>query len=148
VDTSSSRELLGSLDARVILDAYEVCEDDLLHAEVELRNVGGASLEIDSDKPLTASMLDPLSLAAVGGFRGWVAGVGLRMKLEPGGTTRLPLLLGTHHGTPDVRRSLPPGRYLAQARVPVHTMRADNSGYETSFVDAPLVELRIVPKVK
>jgi hypothetical protein len=97
---------------------------------------------------LGASLLDPRSLATVGGFRGWIAGVGVVIRLAPDDTTRLTVLLGTHEGGPNVRAALPAGIFLAQVRVPIHTMRADDSGYDTNYVEAPLVEIRIVPHMR
>jgi hypothetical protein len=147
MDASSLETLLDSVKAQFVLSAYECEEDETPRAEVELRNVGSANLVFHSGRPLSASLLEPLSRASVGGFSGWIAGVGVVVRLAPGDTTRLPVLLGAHQGGPDVRAALPPGRFLAQVRVPIHTMRANDSGYDTNYVGAPLVEIRIVPKV-
>jgi hypothetical protein len=143
VDGLSLRELLDSLEAQLLLDAHEIEVGETVRAEVELRNVGSATLEFQSGRPLTASLLDPLTLAPVGGFRGWMAGVGIEMSLAPNATARLLVLLGTHY---DGRRALPPGIYLAQVRVPIHTMSPDESRYDTIYIVASLVEVRIVPK--
>jgi hypothetical protein len=132
VDGLSLRELLDSLEAQLLLDAHEIEVGETVRTEVELRNVGSATLEFQSGRPLTASLLDPLTLAPVGGFRGWMAGVGIEMSLAPNATARLLVLLGTHYGGPDGRRALPPGIYLAQVRVPIHTMSPDESRYDTN----------------
>jgi hypothetical protein len=147
MDSSSRKELLDSLDAELMLDGIDVEEGEWVRSEVVLRNVGRNTLEFHSGRPLRASLLDPSSLAYVGGFVGWIAGVGILIRLGPGDTTPLPVLLGTERGGPDIRLALPPGIYLAEVRVPIHTMSADNSRYETNYLAAPPVEIRIVSKL-
>jgi len=148
VDALSLKTLLDSVEARLVLSAYEIKEDETARAEVEVRNAGNENIEFHGGKPLSASLLDPLTLASVGRFSGWIAGVGFVIRLAPGDTTRLPVLLGTHQSGPDVRVALPPGIFLGQVLVPIHTTHADDSGYDTNYVEAPLVKIRIIPNMK
>jgi hypothetical protein len=146
VDGPSLKKILDSLEAEVLLDTGEIEEDQMIRAEVELRNVGIETVEFASGRPLAASLLETQTRTRVGGFVGLVAGVGVQITLGVGDTNRLTVLIGTHCGDHNVRRALLPGTYLVQVRVPIHTLSSDHSSYETSYAEAPLVEIRITPR--
>ncbi len=86
---------------------------------VILRNVGETRLDLESEQPLLAVIIDPVTGREVGGGSGFVAGTGLLVRLNRGQEQAVLLLLGTAGLSLDVGYAVPPGHYFVKARLPV-----------------------------
>ena len=64
---------------------------------------------------ITAAVTDPGSGGVVGGFIGWQTLPLILFRVAPGGSERVPLLIGTTSSTPRLGYAIPPGTWAAQA---------------------------------
>jgi hypothetical protein len=102
-----------------------VCDD----AIVVLTNVGDVQIEI-SMGAASVALVDPNSGVIVGGFHGAVAASAQIVKLDPGQRVEIHALVGTTSYQRDLGYVVPPGRYVARARIPV----SPGSGTESVHV--------------
>jgi hypothetical protein len=86
-----------------------------LHHGLLVRDRSGAGLAIATNGGLTASVVDPASGEVVGGFVGWQTLPGVVFRVPPGGTERIPLLIGTASTSERIGYVVPPGDWGVQA---------------------------------
>ncbi len=92
-----------------------------------IRDRSGAGLAIATNGRLTASVVDLAAGDVVGGFAGWQTLPGVVFRVPPGGTGRIPLLIGTASADERLGYTVPPGDWGVEATL---TFLAD--------ADAPL----------
>jgi hypothetical protein len=134
------------LEASVALDQEELEVGGFYPGVVHLRNLGEEAINIESEQPIAAAILDPSTMERVGGYNGWVAGTGLTIHLRPGGAVTVPVLVGTARRKDDKILALPPGQYLVEVDVPILELRPDSEGYERSYLRLPSVQVQVVAK--
>ena len=74
-----------------------------------VRNGGAEAVRIRTNGTVTATIVDPATHRAVGSFAGAQTLALVTFVLEPGGETRLPLLVGTASLDPHLGFAVPPG---------------------------------------
>lgn len=120
--------LLGPAEAGVELDGPAVVRSGhTLQHGLLVRDRSGAGLAIATNGRLTASVVDPATGDQVGGFAGWQTLPGVVFRVPPGGTERIPLLIGTASVDERLGYTVPPGDWGVEATL---SLRAD--------ADAPL----------
>lgn len=125
-------------------EELEVGESGLGH--IQLRNIGVERIEIHSDQPVVATILDRSNKERVGGYTGWIAGTGLVIRLGSDETATIPVLIGTTSRRGDEIVTLPPGDYLIKVDLPILELRPDEDGYERSHLQLPLIPIKFVEK--
>jgi hypothetical protein len=120
--------LLGPAEAEAELDGPAVVRSGhTVHHGLLVRDRSGAGLAIATNGSITASVVDPATGEEVGGFAGWQTLPGVVFRVPPGGTERIPLLIGTASTSERLGYVVPPGDWGVQATL---DLRAD--------ADAPL----------
>ena len=76
-----------------------------------VRNYAGAVLAIATNGAVTASVVDPRTDEVVGGYAGFQTLPLVMFRVPPGGTERIPLLIGTASYTGRLGYAVPPGRW-------------------------------------
>ena len=76
-----------------------------------VRNHAGAVLAIATNGAVTASVVDPRTDEVVGGYAGFQTLPLVMFRVPPGGTERIPLLIGTASYTGRLGYAVPPGRW-------------------------------------
>ncbi len=94
---------------------------------------------LDCGQPLIGSLLNS-SLEVVGGYSGWVDGMGQVIDLAPGETASVPVIFGTASVREGLGYVVPPGRYLL--KVQMRLQRGHGS------LTAPLTPITITPRVQ
>ena len=111
------------------------------HGRLVLRNNGRERIgPLNTGQPLVGSLLNA-SHEAVGGYTGWIAGTGLAIDLEPGGSASINVIFGTASSREELGYALPPGEYWLKVQVPLRHGR----GEPASALAVPLTRITIVP---
>ena len=100
-----------------------------------VRNRSSRRLELESEQPQLASVVEPGTDRAVGRFVGAVAGTGLLLPLAPGDETTINVLVGTA-SCDGTRYALPPGRYGVRV---AFTLRDATTTHSLVSPEVPLV---------
>ena len=79
-----------------------------------VRNHADAELAIATNGMVTASVVDPRTGDVVGGYSGFQTLPLVMFRVPPGGTERIPLLVGTASFTPRLGYAVPPGSWGIQ----------------------------------
>ena len=109
-------DLLDPGEAEVELDGPAVVRSGhTLRHGLLVRNRTGGDLQIATNGHVTASVVDPLTGEAVGGFSGAQVLPLIMFRIAPGGTERIPLLTGTASFTDRLGYAVPPGTWGLQA---------------------------------
>ncbi len=117
---------IPGLEVTLLLDQSTIASGSDGRAHVRFENEGDEPLEIETDSPLTARLLDPVSNDTIGFFGGAIAGVGKTLRLQPGDVETIPVIFGTT-SPPDVEGySAPPGDYLIECVIPVYGEPGEN----------------------
>src|SRR5271165_5681493 len=80
-----------------------------------VRNRTDGELQIATNGHVTAWIVDPQTGEEVGGFSGWQTLPLVTFRIGPGGTERIPLLIGTASFTVRLGYAVPPGNWGLQA---------------------------------
>lgn len=125
--------LLAPDEAAVELDGPAVVRSghELRHGLL-VRDRSGAGLAIATSGQVTGSVIDLATGEVVGGFSGWLASVMVVFRVPPGGTERIPLLIGTASSRERLGYVVPPGdwgvrttlRFIADEQPPNDRERA------------------------
>jgi hypothetical protein len=108
--------LLDSAQAEAELDGPAVVRSGhTLDHGLLVRDRSGAGLAIATNGSITASVVDPATGEVVGGFVGWQTMPGVVFRVPPGGTGRIPLLIGTASTSERIGYVVPPGDWGVQA---------------------------------
>jgi hypothetical protein len=117
-------EPMGPQEADAELDGPAVVRSGYtLRHGLLVRNRSGAELAIATNGHVTAVVVDPDSGEVLGGFSGAQVLPLIMFRVPPGGTERIPLLIGTASFTPRLGYAVPPGEWGVQATldlVPAH----------------------------
>jgi hypothetical protein len=108
--------LLAPDEAEVELDGPAVVRSghELRHGLL-VRDRSGAGLAIATSGQVTGAVVDLATGERVGGFSGWLPTVLVVFRVPPGGTERIPLLIGTASSKEHLGYAVPPGRWGVQA---------------------------------
>ncbi|MGH3261082.1 MAG: hypothetical protein ACRDNS_03710 [Trebonia sp.] len=133
-------QAIDGLAMNVELDQAVIGVGDDGHGRVVLRNIGTERIgPLDTGQPLVGTLLNG-ARERVGGFAGWVAGMGLTVDLAPGESAGIRLIFGTASTREELGYALPPGRYLLKVQVRIHG--ADGPAHALT---APLTPITIAP---
>ena len=80
-----------------------------------VRNRAGTELAIATNGQVTAVVVDPVTDEVVGGYSGFQTLPLIVFRIPPGGTERIPLLIGTASFTDRLGYAVPPGSWGIQA---------------------------------
>jgi hypothetical protein len=100
----------AELDGPAVVRSGHTVDHTLL-----VRDRSGAGLAIATNGRITASVVDPATGEVVGGFAGWQTLPGVVFRVPPGGTGRIPLLIGTASTNERLGYVVPPGEWGVQA---------------------------------
>ena len=108
--------LLAPDEAEAELDGPAVARSgrELRHGLL-VRDRSGTGLAIATSGQVTGSVVDLATGDVVGGWVGWVPSVLVTFRVPPGGTERIPLLIGTASTTERLGYAVPPGDWGVQA---------------------------------
>lgn len=137
-------QAFDGLEMSVEVDQRVLEAGDDGHGRLVLRNSGSERIgPLDSGQPLVGSLLNA-SLEAVGGYCGWIGGMGRTIDLAPGQSASIKVIYGTASFREDLGYALPPGTYWL--KVQVRFRRAPRPGPDTHALTAPLTQITIIPR--
>ena len=106
------------LDGREVMVALDgpatVSSGHTLHHQLTVHNLAGSELRIATNGRVTAVVVDPQTGEAVGGFSGLQTLPLKVFQAIPGGSVRIPLLIGTASSRPQLGYTVPPGEWGIQ----------------------------------
>lgn len=95
------------------------------------------TIRLETGNPTTGVLLDISGASILGGFAGWIAGVGRFIELEPGDVDTVDFLAGSEAVGAPRGTLLPPGAYLLSVRLRV------SSGGSGHLLIAPPAPVRL-----
>lgn len=108
--------LLDPAEAGAELDGPAVVRSGhTLRHGLLLRNLTGRVVQIAANGQVTAAVVDPHTGEVVGGYAGFQQLPLIILRVAPGQTGRVPLLIGTASCTPRLGYAIPPGDWGIQA---------------------------------
>jgi hypothetical protein len=108
-------DLLDGRDVMVALDGpATVSSGRTLHHHLTVHNLAGGELQIATNGGVTAVVVDPRTGETVGGFSGLQTLPLKVFQAIPGGSVRIPLLIGTASSRPQLGYTVPPGEWGIQ----------------------------------
>jgi hypothetical protein len=99
-------EAEAELDRPAVVRSGHTLDHGLL-----IRDRSGAGLAVATNGRVTAVVVDPGTGEVVGGFAGFQTLPGVVFRVPPGGTERIPLLIGTASVTERLGYTVPPGHW-------------------------------------
>ena len=88
-----------------------------LRSVLVMRNDGSETAHLRTNGTVTATIVDPVTRRTVGGFAGMQVLPMVIVELPPGGTSRVPLLVGTASLDPRLGFAVPPGQWAFTAEL-------------------------------
>ena len=114
--TREPADLLDPWEAEAELDGPAVVgSGHTLRHGLLLRNRTGSELQVATNGQVTACIVDPQTGEVVGGYSGPQRLPLITFRIAPGGTERIPLLIGTASFTASLGYTVPPGSWGIQA---------------------------------
>jgi hypothetical protein len=128
-------DLLNPDEVTVILDEPAVVSSGhTLHHHLTVHNLTGSELELATNGGVTAVVVDPQTREMVGGFSGAQI-VPLKIyRVTPGGSTRIPLLIGTASARPRLGYAVPPGEWGIQVTLTLGPHPSDSPHRRTPIL--------------
>jgi hypothetical protein len=105
-----------SLDGPAVVQSGHTLRHGLL-----IRNRTGAALKLSTSGQVTAVVVNPGTGRVVGGYCGSQRLPLLTVRVAPGATERLPLVIGTASFTPELGYAVPAGQWGIQATLELHS---------------------------
>ena len=109
-DLLDPREVTAELDGPAVVSSGQT-----LHHHLTVHNLTGSELRIATNGHVTATVVDPQTGEVVGGFSGAQAMPLFFFRAAPGGSARIPLLIGTASYTSRLGYTVPAGEWGIQA---------------------------------
>lgn len=118
-----------------------------LHHHLTVHNLASSELQIATNGGVTAVVVDPQTGETVGGFSGAQTLALKFFRVFPGGSVRLPLLIGTASSRPELGYTVPPGEWGIQVTLelrfgPQTDLRIIRSGTSAVLGSDPSNSLR------
>ena len=108
-------DLLDPDEVTVTLDEPAVVSSGhTLHHHLTVHNLTGGELQLATNGGVTAVVVDPQTRETAGGFSGAQALPLKIYRVPPGGSTSIPLLIGTASSRPQLGYAVPPGEWGIQ----------------------------------
>jgi hypothetical protein len=108
-------DLLDPDEVTVELDEPAVVSSGhTLNRYLTVHNLTGTELQLATNGGVTAVVMDPQTGETVGGFSGAQIVPLKILRVPPGGSTRVPLLIGTASSRPQLGYAVPPGEWGIQ----------------------------------
>jgi hypothetical protein len=135
-----AEQAFAGLEVSVEVDQAVLEAGDDGHGRLVLRNNGQERIgPLNTGQPLVGSLLNA-SHEAVGGYTGWIAGTGLTIDLEPGGSASINVIFGTASSREELGYALPPGEYWLKVQLSLRHGR----GEPARALAAPLTRITVV----
>ena len=118
--------VLPGIDLELTLPSHAIVSGGRVDAELVITNRGVEAVTIATGRPLLAVIVLPGTRSVVGAYTGATRGTGRHMKLVPGATGSLDVIVvawgrGTAHGpSTQNHEDLPPGIYGAIVAMPIY----------------------------
>ena len=109
-DLLDPREVTAELDGPAVVSSGHT-----LRHHLTVHNLTGSELQIATNGHVTATVVDPQTGEVVGGFSGAQAMPLMFFRAAPGGSVRIPLLIGTASRTLRLGYTVPAGEWGIQA---------------------------------
>jgi hypothetical protein len=131
-------ELPDPTEVTVTLDELAVVgSGHTLHHQLTVHNLTGGELQLVTNGQVTAVVVDPQTRETAGGFSGAQALPRMIYRVTPGGSTSIPLLIGTASSRPQLGYAVPPGEWGIQVTLTL----TSNSG--ESLRRTPILPLTV-----
>jgi hypothetical protein len=108
-DLLDPREVTAELDGPAVVSSGHT-----LRHHLTVHNLTGSELQIATNGHVTAAVVDPQTGEVVGGLSGWQTQPLIFFRAAPGGSTRIPLLIGTASRTIRLGYTVPAGEWGIQ----------------------------------
>jgi hypothetical protein len=108
-------DLLDPNEVAVALDEPAIVSSGrTLHHQLTIHSLAGSELQLVTNGKVTAVVVDPRTGETVGGFSGAQTLPLVIFRVAPGGSVRVPLLIGTASYAPQLGYAVPPGEWGIQ----------------------------------
>jgi hypothetical protein len=134
---------LPCLEAEVDLVNHAIEAGSLGRGQLHLKNAGPELVEIKTDQPLVAEILDSSTMERVGGRPGIFLGARLRIRLNTGEKESVPFFFETSTLKDGESVAFPPGKYLVNVDLPLYESRFDREGSKRSYLTMPLTSIQL-----
>ncbi len=131
-------EAEAELDGPAVVRSGHTLDHGLL-----VRDRSGAGLAIATNGRVTAVVVDPATGEVVGGFAGFQTLPGVVFRVPPGGSQRIPLLIGTASTAERLGYAVPPGDWGVQATLSLVQDGEHPFGGERTDRRTPVLQLTI-----
>jgi hypothetical protein len=135
----AANEAGAELDGPAVVRSGHTLDHGLL-----VRDRSGAGLAIATNGRVTAVVVDPATGQVVGGFAGFQTLPGVVFRVPPGGTGRIPLLIGTASMNERLGYVVPPGDWGVQATLSLLADADDPLSREQAGRRTPVLPLTII----
>jgi hypothetical protein len=98
----------------------EVKSGQDLRGELGVGNKGSTEILVTTNGQVTARVIDPETNEVAGGFSGAQILPAIPFRIAPGGSTSIPLLIGTSSSLPRLGYVIPPGQWAIEVDLDLH----------------------------